>query len=46
MCKCCKRRQAESATVSMFWLCTGCADALYPGADVERYMELRRLYGR
>lgn len=46
MCKRCNRRQAESAQVSVFWLCAGCASEVYPGADVERYMELRRLYGR
>lgn len=46
MCKHCGERRAESPKVSVFHLCTECADALYPGADVTRYIELRRLYGR
>lgn len=46
MCKRCKRQSAESAQVSVFLLCGSCADELYPGSDVARYMELRRLYGR
>lgn len=31
---------------SVFVLCQRCTDAVYPGSDVDKYMELVRRYGR
>ena len=41
----CHERDAEPRTASVLQLCPPCLDDVFPGPDVERYMELRARYG-